>query len=162
MKQSDDNRDLVASYLRYLEHLRLPDDLPGVGDDAERLMAAMHDRAHNNPHEAAWDDLDGLMTSNPDAAWPMLLSVLERCHQSDLSMIGAGALERLLVQNPKPFAARYEEQIRSSDRFFRAFQYVRMTGVPLPVQQQLNRALLDRGADPKYVVEYDEDVESAE
>ena len=162
MKQSDDDRDLITPYLRDLEHLRLPDDLPGGGDEAERFMAAMQDRAENNPHEAAWDDLDDLMTSKPDAAWPTLLSVLERCHENDLSMIGAGALERLLVQSPARFAGRYEEQIRSSDRFFKAFQYVRMTGVPLGVQQRLNRALLDRGADPKYVVEYDEDAESAE
>jgi hypothetical protein len=150
--------DLTGSYLKYLEHLRLPDTLSG-GEEDEGFVAAMQDRAENNPYETAWEHLDDLMTSQPDAAWQTLLGVLEQCHENDLSMIGAGALERLLLQNAAGFAGRFEQQIRSSDRFFRAFQYVRMTGVPLAIQQTLNRALLDRGADPKYVVEYDEDPE---
>ena len=153
--------DLIGRYLKYLEHLRIPDNL-SAGEETERFVASMQGRAENNPHESAWEELDDLMTTQPDAAWRILLSVLEQCGEGDLSMIGAGALERLLLQNPTRFAGRFNEQIRGSDRFFRAFQYVRMTGVPLTVQQGLNRALLDRGADPRFVVEYDEHPEGEE
>ena len=129
--------DLVAAYLEYLTRVR-------TGGDAA---------------ETAWVDLDELLSDAPEKAWPVVLEILGKCDEEDVSMMGAGVLERLLSEHPKKFAARFEERIRSDDRFLRAFQYAAMTGVPLPVQQQINAALLDRGVDPKLVVEYDEVVE---
>ena len=128
---------LVTAYLEYLTRLR-------TGGDAA---------------ESAWEDLDELLSDSPEKAWPVVLEILEKCDEEDVSMMGAGVLERLLLAHPKKFVERFEDRIRNDDRFLRAFQYAAMTGVPLPVQQPLNAALLDRGVDPKLVVEYDEVVE---
>ena len=70
-------------------------------------------------------------------------------------MIGAGAVADLLHHHPN-LASRFESEIRTNDRFLKAFQYVVMTGIPLAIQQRLNAAMADRGVDPKFLVEYDE------
>lgn len=124
--------DLVASYLRYLT-------------DAD-------------PRDETWDDFHELATTDPRSAWEVLLEVSRRCADDDLAMLGAGAVQHLLFLHPE-LAPEFEAQIRADDRFFKAFQYVAMTGVPLAVQQRLNAALADRGVDPKFLVEYDEEIE---
>lgn len=112
-----------------------------------------------NPYEDAWETVDDLLSTTPDAAWPLLLEIVERCDDRDLGMFGAGALATLLVRHPAKFAGRFEHEIRTNDRFLRAFQYTAMSGVPLPIQQQLNAAQRDRGVDPKFIVEYDEELD---
>ena len=131
------NEELIRDYLRYLEQVRDPE---------------------SEPEDDAWERLDDLIHTNPRAAWDLIAEILERCADDDVAMIGAGFLENLLASQPR-LAGDFEREIRSNDRFFRAFQYAGMTGVPLDVQRQLNTALLERGADPKFVTEYDEEVE---
>lgn len=111
-----------------------------------------------DPQDETWDEFHELASSNPRAAWEILLEVSRRCGDDDLAMLGAGAVQHLLFLHPE-LAPQFEAQIRSDDRFLKAFQYVAMTGVPLPVQQRLNTALADRGVDRKFLVEYDEEIE---
>ncbi len=123
---------LVESYLRYLTE---PD-----------------------PQDETWDEFHELAVSDPRGAWEILLEVSRRCGDDDLAMLGAGAVQHLLFLHPG-LAPEFEAQVRADDRFLKAFQYVAMTGVPLAVQQRLNAALADRGVDPKFLVEYDEEIE---
>lgn len=141
-RTDEDNRRLVDAYLAYLEHVRVPSWPPPP----------------DNPHDEAWEEFDALITSDPRAAWKLVLEVLQRCDSEDLSMVGAGILEPLLAHAPA-LAGEFESQIRSSDRFLKAFQYAGMTGVPLDAQRQLNAAMAERGVDPKFLVEYDEVIE---
>ena len=111
-----------------------------------------------DPQDEAWDEFHELATTDPCAAWEILLEVSKRCGDDDLAMLGAGAAQHLLFLRPE-LAPQFEAQISSDDRFLKAFQYVAMTGVPLAVQQRLNAALAGRGVDPKFLVEYDEEVD---
>lgn len=131
-RTSEEKNQLVESYLRYLTD---PD-----------------------PQDETWDAFHELAMSDPRGAWEILLDVSRRCPDDDLAMLGAGAVQHLLFLHPE-LAPEFEAQIRSDNRFLKAFQYVAMTGVPLAVQQRLNGALADRGVDPKYLVEYDEEIE---
>lgn len=128
--------ELADSYLRYLELVRVD---PQAEDDT-------------------WEEFHELCRSNPRAAWQLLLEVLERCAEEDVSLVGAGVVQDLLFLHPE-LAPQFEDAIRSNDRFLRAFQYVAMTGVPLDVQRRLNAALADRGVDPKFLAEYDEEID---
>ena len=125
---------LVSSWLAYLEAVRAG----GEFDDD------------------VWERFEELVTRQPKAALEVALAVVARAEEDDLSLIGTGVLQSLLVQHPQMAAKEFEAQVRSSDRFLQAFQYTAMTGVPLEIQRKLNAALLGRGVDPKYVVEYDE------
>ena len=149
-------KPLVDSYLAYLESIRVPADMPEEGAEAERVLRELQERTLHNPHLDASDDLDEMIATSPRSAWPLLTEVVDRCDDRDVAMLGAGILQTFTQMHAPAYADNLETQIRSSDRFFRAFQYVSMTGVPLAVQQRLNAALLARGADPKLVVEYDE------
>ena len=141
----EEQSELVASYLRYLASIRLPADFSD-------------DEGDEQPPDEAWEAFDEVIAKQPQTAWTLLLEVVSRCEEDDLPMVGAGLVESVLWRHPR-LADAFERQIRRDDRFLQAFQYVGMTGVPLPVQQQLNKALLDRGVDPRYVVEYDEEVD---
>ena len=125
---------LVSSWLAYLEAVRAG----GEFDDD------------------VWERFEELITRQPKAAMEVAVSVVDRADEEDLSLIGTGVLQNLLVEHPQMAAKEFEAQVRSSDRFLKAFQYTAMTGVPLELQRKLNTALLERGVDPKFVVEYDE------
>jgi hypothetical protein len=141
-RTDEDNRRLVDAYLAYLEHVRVPSWPPPA----------------ENPHDEAWEQFDELITSHPRVAWTLLLEVVQRCAEDDLPMVGAGILEPLLAHDPA-LAGEYESQIRTNDRFLKAFQYAAMTGVPLEAQRQVNAAMAARGVDAKFLVEYDETIE---
>ena len=126
---------LVSSWLAYLEAVRDGGEL----DDDD-----------------VWERFEELVTRQPKAALDVALEVVARAGEEDLSLIGTGVLQSLLVQHPQMAAKEFEAQLRASGRFLKAFQYTAMTGVPLEVQRRLNAALLERGVDPKFVVEYDE------
>ena len=113
----------------------------------------------DNPQEDTWDELDEVLSGDLETSWKFAMRVLEDAPADSLSMIGVSILGNLLWRHPKRVVDRFETAIRSNERFFQAFQYASMTGVPLDVQRRLNAALIEKGADPKFVVEYDEDVD---
>lgn len=122
-------------------------------------LAAAYLASIDNPQEDTWDELEELLSGGLETSWQFVTRVLEDAPEGSLPMIGASILGSLLWRHRERIAERLENGIRSSDRFFKAFQYASMTGVPLDVQRRLNAALIARGADPKFVVEYDEDVD---
>jgi hypothetical protein len=154
-------QNLVDSYLAYLESIRVPDDLPSDPDAAADVLRRVQERVFHNPHLSASDDLDEMIATAPRSAWPLIAEIVDRAHAGDHAMLGAGVLQTFTHMHAASFADQLDEKIRTSDHFFRAFQYVAMTGVPLAIQQRLNASLLARGADPKLVVEYDETEDDA-
>lgn len=42
-----------------------------------------------------------LASGEPELGWTLLLEVIRRCNEDDLSMIGAGALTSLLAEHPQ-------------------------------------------------------------
>ena len=132
--------DLADSFLAYLEEARVSLDAGRMPDDE---------------HDEAWEAVNELSRRDPPAALQVLLDVTLRCAEEDLPLLGAGALTELLRLHPE-LTPRFAQEIGANDRFFKAFQYVTMTGVPLDVQQRINDVLRERGVDPKYLVEYDE------
>lgn len=149
-RAAEENNALVEAYLQYLEHSRAY--LEGLLAESPQRQAA---------DDEAWETFHELSRRDAATAWTLILEVLRRCADEDLSLIGAGLLEEFVVLHPE-MVADFDAMIRSNDRFLRAFQYVAMTGVPLPVQQRLNAALRARGVDPKWLVEYDETLEDDE
>ena len=131
---NSENESIVTAWLAYLEAVRAG----GEFDDD------------------VWERFEELVTRQPKAAMEVALAVVTRAEEEDLALIGTGVLQNLLVEHPQMAAKEFEAQLRSSDRFLKAFQYTAMTGVPLELQRKLNTALLERGVDPKFVVEYDE------
>lgn len=134
MEHDQENEELIRSYLEYLQDVRT--DRAGMDDEA-------------------WERLEPVLSGNGQRAWKLALEILGRCDEEDVTMVGAGLLQTLLFSHPK-LVERFENELRSNDRFLRAFQYVAMTGVPLAVQRRLNEAMAERGVDPKFLVEYDE------
>ena len=126
--------------------------------DFDRLVTA-YLADIDNPQEDLWDELDELLGGDVETSWSFATRVLEQAPDGALAMIGVSILGNLLWRQPQRFAGRFEAAIRSDDRFFKAFQYASMTGVPLDVQRRLNAALIEKGADPKFVTEYDEDAD---
>lgn len=136
----EEQNELVQSYLTYLEHTRL-DEFASTAEDDE-----------------AWQRFHDLSRKDARTAWKLLLEVLARCGDDDVALLGAGLLGDFVVLHPD-FAREFEADIRTNDRFLKAFQYVAMTGVPLEVQRKMNAAMGERGVDPKFLVEYDEEIE---
>ena len=130
---------IVEAYLSYLRQLR---------SDASF-------------EDDAWEQFDEIAGRQPKAAFSIAVEIVSRADEDDLSLIGTALLASLLARHPGVVAAEFETALRSNDRFLRAFQYAAMTGVPLETQRRLNAAMLDRGVDPKFVVEYEESEEEA-
>ena len=79
--------DLVAAYLAHAE-TRMRD-----GTDAE--------------HFAAREELDELVTDEPERAWPIICEMIGRIvHDDILAYVAAGPLEDLLVRHPQTFIDR--------------------------------------------------------
>src|SRR5688572_19898873 len=128
--------------------------MPLDPNDFDRLVSAYLTDI-DNPQEDLWDELDELLGGDVETSWKFATRVLAEAPESALAMIGVSILGNLLWRQPQRFVSRFETAIRTNDRFFRAFQYASMTGVPLEVQRRLNAALIEKGADPKFVTEYD-------
>ena len=142
MTEQEQN-ELVQSYVTYLEHTRIDEFASTAADDE------------------AWERFHELSRKDARTAWKLILEVLSRCGDDDVALVGAGLLGDFVVLHPE-FASELEEAIRSNDRFLKAFQYVAMTGVPLEVQRRMNSAMGARGVDPKFLAEYDEELEDEE
>ena len=128
------HEQIVEAYLSYLRQLR---------SDASF-------------EDDAWEQFDEIARRQPKAAFSIALEIVNRADEDDLALIGTSLMAGLIVQHPRAVATEFEAALRSNDRFLRAFQYAAMTGVPLETQRRLNAAMLARGVDPKFVVEYDE------
>ena len=134
-----EHEQIVEAYLSYLRQLR---------SDASF-------------EDDAWERFDKIAELHPRPAFSIALEIVNRADEDDLALIGTALLAGLIAQHPGAVAAEFEAALRSNDCFLRAFQYAAMTGVPLETQRRLNAAMLDRGVDPKFVVEYDESEEEA-
>lgn len=136
---------LISGYLDYLAYLRVPADVP-TQRHAEYFA--------RNPHWHYWDEFYDFIGKDPEFAWNALLEIIERCHEDDLKMLGAGDLESFLFENAPAFAERYERQLRTNPRFFKAFRSVYMGGIPERIWRHLNDVLADLGVAREKLAEW--------
>ena len=72
----------------------------------------------------AWEAVTGLIQTDPERAWRLLLSALGRCAPEHEHFIGAGPLEELLVHHPRLFAERVAKEVHKNERFREAFEVI--------------------------------------
>jgi hypothetical protein len=136
-----ERHDLVDAYLKHLEYL-------GHRPSTERI--------ESDPWFEAWEEVSDLCGKDPETALSVLLELIDRCKAEDLYRIGAGPVEELVYQHAVEFAERIERLLRTNDRFLEAYQCVRMGGVPLTIQRQLNDVLVERGVPRNSLMEFPE------
>lgn len=119
---------LVEQYLGYLGSVRKND--PSLGDEAEF---------------AAWEAVEECIHRDPECAWEVLLSVLDRCDPAERYLVGTGALETFVFENVIAFSDRMEHQLRSNSAFFETFRFTYMGGVPERIWRHFNAVLAELG-----------------
>lgn len=141
--------DVIVRVRSLLESLRLP--------DSDEEIARWFAQASDAP-DAAGDaeSILDLIEQDPSRMMGIALEILASADEADLSNAGIVLLGPLLRERPLELAGEFEAMIRSSESFRKAFSRVSMTGVPLEIQRTINAAMIDSGADPRLVVEYDE------
>lgn len=96
--------------------------------------------------EAA-DELDSLITEEPERAWPIICDVIRRIpHDADdiLAYVAAGPLEDLLNRHPHAFIDRIEVLAREDAHFRRAVSGVwGWNSIPAEIRQRLDDLLGD-------------------
>jgi len=66
----------------------------------------------------AWETLDQLVRAEPEAAWDIILDIMNNTKDEfTLSCLAAGALEDLIRHHGPGFIERIEQQARSDARF---------------------------------------------
>jgi hypothetical protein len=151
----DTNASIVEDYLRYLEHIRLPANLPETREDFAALLAEHDRQRESNPYRDAWEPVDDLIRSDPESAWRVLLESLSRCHESDLSMIGTGSLESFMWRRGVTFLDRVLEGIRTNSRLRDAFASVYLgSDFPEAAGRSINSVLIDSGLPEESTIDW--------
>lgn len=153
-------------------------DLPHDAEIAQRIVALLQSlRLPETDEEiATWfarqnheelsreDEAESVLEyidADPDRMRRIAMELTRSVDPRDLPNLGIILLGPLLSASPLLVAREFELQIRESEAFRVAFGRVSMTGVPLDVQKRLNAAMIESGADPRSVVEYDEETDDA-
>lgn len=150
----EDYEDLIVSYLKHLDYVRLP--VPTSREEMASAMAEQSKRIESDPYFEAWEDLCDLCREDAPTALRVLLQLVDRCDSADLSRLGAGPIEDLAAHHGAALADELERLIRTNDRFFEAYKYVNMGGVPLVIQRRLNAVLVERGVPAASLCEFPE------
>ena len=138
-----------------LESLRLPE----TDEEIAAWFASQHGDEPSREDEA--ESMLVEIESDPGRMLGIALELVRRVDPRDLPNLGIILIGPLLVTSPLLVEEEFEKQIRESEAFRAAFARVSMTGVPLDVQKRMNAAMLEAGADPRSVVEYDEEIDEA-
>lgn len=147
-----ESADVTASILTLLGSLRLP--------ETDEEIAAWFRRNEGAAGQDEAESILDLIEREPRTMLEAAIDLVALVDKQDLPNLGIVLLGPLLVTSPLLVADEFERQIQESEAFRTAFARVSMTGVPLEIQKRLNAAMLTAGADPRAVVEYDEDPES--
>ena len=119
------------------------------------MLEEMKRRSVENPHHEAWEDVDDLIQTDPDACWEILRTSIARCHELDLGMIGAGCLETFMWYRGVEFLGRVLDEISSNARFREAFGSVYLgSEFPEAEGRQINSTLIAHGASPESVIDW--------
>ena len=121
--------------------------------DAELISAYLaHSRTRTRDgtdaeHFDAPEELDTLVTDDPERAWPLICEIIRRISPKDediLAYVAAGPLEDLLVRHPYAFIDRIEIRATKDAHFRRAISVVwGWKSIPSEVRTRLDRLLGD-------------------
>jgi hypothetical protein len=93
------------------------------------------------------EELDDLVTDEPERAWPLSCEVIRRISPQDediLAYVAAGPLEDLLVRHPYAFIDRIESLARNDAHFRRAMSGVwGWNSIPSEIRTRLDTLLGD-------------------
>jgi hypothetical protein len=96
-------------------------------------------------HFEASDELDDLVTDEPERAWPLICEIIRRIAPADediLAYVAAGPLENLLAQHPHTVIERVEILASNDAHFRRALSGVwGWNRIPPDVRARLERLL---------------------
>jgi len=146
----DEFDEILRDYLLYLEHVRLPATVPTTREEAKTMCEELTRRSDENPHRDAWEPIDDLIHEDPENAWRILLATIERSHDRDLGMIGAGTLETFMWYRGVEFLDRVLAEIRSNGRFRQAFESVYLgSDFPETEGRLINATLIASGTSPE-------------
>jgi hypothetical protein len=95
----------------------------------------------------ASDELDELVSDDPERAWPLMCEIIRRISPEDddiLAYVAAGPLEDLFVRHPHAFIDRVEHLARHDAHFRRAVSGVwGWNSIPAEVRARLDTLLGD-------------------
>jgi hypothetical protein len=93
------------------------------------------------------EELDDLVTDEPERAWPLICEVIRRISPQDediLAYVAAGPLEDLLVRHPYAFIDRIESLAKNDAHFRRAVSGVwGWNSIPSEIRTRLDTLLGD-------------------
>src|SRR5882672_11234987 len=93
------------------------------------------------------EELDELVTDEPERAWPLICEIIRRISPQDediLAYVAAGPLEDLLVRHPYAFIDRIVSLARNDAHFRRAMSGVwGWNSIPLEIRTRLDTLLGD-------------------
>lgn len=150
-----DDVEVSTRVMALLQSLRLP--------ETDEEIAAWFGR-QNGGDPSNEDEAESVLEyidADPARMRRVAIDLTQRVDPRDLPNLGIVLLGPLLVASPLLVESEFEQQIRSSEAFRTAFARVSMTGVPLEVQKRLNAAMIESGADPGAIVEYDEEIDES-
>ncbi|HET7228429.1 MAG TPA: hypothetical protein VFJ16_00365 [Longimicrobium sp.] len=121
--------------------------LPRLTDESQRLADTYiaYEAGKSDDDFWAWDRMMTLAMDEPELAWALLLHVVARAPDEQLSAIGAGLLETLLSQHGTTYGARAVEQGRRDPRFRECLSAVWLQPGDVPADVAERFAELTRG-----------------
>lgn len=126
-------------------HPMSPTEAPDLSD-AELLD---HAQAYLVYHQGfwAWEELNRILEEDgPDAAWPLILRLVQKGSDHALCAAGAGILEDLLEQHGPTVIERVEAQAAGDQRFRYCLSHVWPMGIQPDIWE---RIVLARGNEPQ-------------
>src|SRR3954447_6625663 len=154
MMNGDEKAAVIATYLKYLRWNRLPFTLPTSRKQAAKRLSQITTRADENPY-ADEVDLFGIIHSEPELAWELLLEIIAEAEESELYLLGAGDLETFVSNQAVAYADRILDEIRTNTKFRKAFESLYLGGdMPALIGHRFNDALRDAGVVEENIIDW--------
>lgn len=152
---AEEREAVVAAYLKYLEWVRMPAELPTSREEMERMIADVDAKVRDNPHVDGWEEVEWLTQHDPQTAWSVFLESIARCDPQDLSTIGAGSLETFVSDHGVQFLHEILREIADNERFREAFRFLNL-GSDFPAEEgrRINQALVDQGVPEHELIDW--------
>ena len=134
----------LAQLMAWDPHPLAAEDVPTLSDSELRAQAEAWVIYHQNYW--AWEEIRRVLDEDGcEAAWPLVLALIDRASQTALGSIGAGILEDMLEAHGDVIIERVEKCAAADARFRYCLSYV-WPVLPEPIWERVVRA---RGDEPQ-------------
>lgn len=131
----------LARLMAWDPHPLSPEDVRTLDDGELRARAEAWVTYEQNFW--AWDELRRVLDEDGcEAAWPLVLALIDRASRNALGSIGAGILEDMLKEHGDAIIERVEECAAADERFRYCLSHV-WPVVPHPIWERVVRARAD-------------------